>query len=73
MFYQELNFFKEDPLAGDYDGQLLHDVSMLSEEQPTSVITILKRISTYLSQLDKSKLDSNLVEYVEKILVLARN
>ncbi|WP_256852530.1 hypothetical protein [Pantoea sp. Fr+CA_20] len=60
-------------MAGDYDGQLLHDVSMLSEEQPTSAITILKRISTYLSQLDKSKLDSNLVEYVEKIFVLARN
>ena len=66
-------FLNEDPLAGDYDGQLLHDVSMLAEAQPPSVMAILKRISANLSQLDKHKFDTQSIESIEKIAVLARN
>lgn len=66
-------FLNEDPLAGDYDGQLLYDISMLAKEQPPSVMAILKRISTYLSQLDKLDFDSQSIESIEKILVLARS
>ena len=66
-------FLNEDPLAGDYDGQLLYDISMLAEPQPPSVRAILKRISTYLSQLDKHNLDSQSIKSIEKISALARN
>lgn len=66
-------FLNEDPLAGDYDGQLLYDISMLAEAQSPSVIAILKRISAYLSQLDKQQLDRQSIEPIEKILVLVRD
>ena len=66
-------FLYEDPLAGDYDGQLLYDISMLTEAQPPSIMAILKRISAYLSQLDKHNLDSQSIKSIEKISALARN
>lgn len=66
-------FLNEDPLAGDYEGQLLYDVSMLAEEQPPTVMAILKRISAYLNQLDKHEFDNQLNESIEKISVLVRN
>lgn len=66
-------FLNEDPLAGDYDGQLLYDVSMLAKEQPPSVMAILKRISTYLSHLDKHEFNGQSIESIEKILVLTRS
>ncbi|VTP12218.1 hypothetical protein PUATCC27989T_00004 [Phytobacter ursingii] len=66
-------FLNEDPLAGDYDGQLLYDISMLAEAQSPSIMAILKRISAYLSQLDKHNLDSQSIKSIEKISALARN
>lgn len=66
-------FLYEDPLAGDYDGQLLYDISMLTEAQLPSIMAILKRISAYLSQLDKHNLDSQSIKSIEKISALARN
>ncbi|MCU6305002.1 contact-dependent growth inhibition system immunity protein [Enterobacter quasiroggenkampii] len=66
-------FLYEEPLAGDYDGQLLYDISMLTEAQPPSIMAILKRISAYLSQLDKNNLDSQSIKSIEKISALARN
>lgn len=66
-------FLYEDPLAGDYDGQLLYDISMLTEAQPPSIMAILKRISAYLSQLDKHNFDSQSIKSIEKISALARN
>lgn len=66
-------FLNEDPLAGDYEGQLLYDVSMLAEEQTPTVMAILKRISAYLNQLDKHEFDNQLNESIEKISVLVRN
>ncbi|WP_353142626.1 contact-dependent growth inhibition system immunity protein [Enterobacter sp.] len=66
-------FLYEDPLAGDYDGQLLYDISMLTEAQPPSIMAILKRISAYLSQLDKHNLDSQSIKSIEKISALVRN
>ncbi|UAN24189.1 hypothetical protein KGP25_10915 [Enterobacter sp. JBIWA003] len=66
-------FLYEDPLAGDYDGQLLYDISMLTEAQPPSIMAILKRISTYLSQLDKHNFDSQSIKSIEKISALAHN
>lgn len=66
-------FLNEDPLAGDYDGQLLYDITMLAEAQPPSIMAILKRISAYLSQLDKHNLDSQSIKSIEKISALARN
>lgn len=66
-------FLNEDPLAGDYEGQLLYDVSMLAEEQTPTVMAILKRISAYLNQLDKHEFDNQSNESIEKISVLVRN
>lgn len=66
-------FLNEDPLAGDYEGQILYDISMLAAAQPLSVMAILKRISAYLSQLDKHSLDSQSIKAIEKISALARN
>ncbi|EOX7387419.1 contact-dependent growth inhibition system immunity protein [Enterobacter quasiroggenkampii] len=66
-------FLYEDPLAGDYDGQLLYDISMLTEAQPPSIMAILKRISAYLSQLDKHNFDSQSIKSIEKISALAHN
>jgi len=66
-------FLNEDPLAGDYEGQLLYDVSMLAEEQTPTVMAILKRISAYLNQLDKHEFDNQLNESIEKISILVRN
>ncbi|MNZ35060.1 hypothetical protein D3C78_524500 [compost metagenome] len=66
-------FLNEDPLAGDYEGQLLYDISMLAEEQTPTVMAILKRISAYLNQLDKHEFDNQLNESIEKISVLVRN
>lgn len=60
-------FLKDDPFAGDYDGQLLYDISMLTKEQALPVLNILERISVYLNQLDRCNLDSQLIEYIGKI------
>ncbi|WP_313109670.1 contact-dependent growth inhibition system immunity protein [Atlantibacter sp.] len=65
-------FLNEDPLAGDYDGQLLYDFSMLDKEQPPSVMAIMKRISVCLSQLDKHEFDGQSIESIEKILLFVR-
>lgn len=61
-------YLRDDLLAGEhYEGELLYAISLLSKTQANPVKTILDQINTYLSALDKTDLDSQSLESIERI------
>lgn len=62
-----------DPLAGDdYDGQLISSIASLSSSEAKKVQSAMRRISTFLNQLEKDKLDSQVNMNIAKIDKLSR-
>jgi hypothetical protein len=59
---------KKDPLAGeDYDGQLISSIASLNYDEIKPVLPSLQSISSFLNQLDKTDLDSQVVMDIAKI------
>ena len=59
---------RQDPLAGeDYDGQLISSIASLDSNETNSVLPALRRISSFLNELDKSIFDNQIVKDIEKI------
>lgn len=59
---------QKDPLAGeDYDGQLISSIASLNHGEIKSALPSLQRISSFLNQLDKTSLDSQVVMDIAKI------
>lgn len=59
---------QKDPLAGeDYDGQLISSIASLNHSEIKSALPSLRRISSFLNQLDKTSLDSQVVMDIAKI------
>ncbi|HCH39532.1 MAG TPA: hypothetical protein DE191_08550 [Enterobacter sp.] len=59
---------QKDPLAGeDYDGQLISSIASLNHDEIKSVLPSLQRISSFLNQLDKTSLDSQVIMDIAKI------
>lgn len=59
---------QKDPLAGEeYDGQLISSIASLNHDEIKSVLPSLQRISSFLNQLDKTSLDSQVVMDIAKI------
>jgi len=59
---------QKDPLAGeDYDGQLISSIASLGHGEIKSSLPSLRRISSFLNQLDKTSLDSQVVMHIVTI------
>lgn len=59
---------QKDPLAGeDYDGQLISSIASLNHGEIKSALPSLQRISSFLNQLDKTSLDSQVIMDIAKI------
>lgn len=59
---------RKDPLAGeDYDGQLISSIASLNYDEIKSALPYIQNISSFLNQLDKTDLDSQVVMDIEKI------
>lgn len=65
---------RQDPLAGeDYDGQLISSIVSLDSNAARSVLPVLRRISYFFNQLDKSIFDNKIIKDIEKIDKLFHN
>lgn len=61
-----------EPLAGeDYDGQLISSIASLTRVEAEPVVPCLRRISNYLTHIDKSGYDSQIINDIQKIVQLS--